>query len=84
MILPETHFSDGGKRFRYFRAVALAAKGANQYFGFTMKKNPHDEKAVRAKEDAKRRQIDKTGLTSRVRGHVSAAGKRHQGKKDSR
>lgn len=49
-----------------------------------MKKNPHDEKAVRAEEDAKRRQIDKTGLTSRVRGHVSAAGKRHQGKKDSR
>ncbi len=49
-----------------------------------MKKNVHDEKTVRAKENAKQRQIDKTGLTSRVRGHVSAAGKRHQGKKDAR
>ncbi|MCC5805792.1 MAG: hypothetical protein JJU00_05630 [Opitutales bacterium] len=49
-----------------------------------MKKNHHDEKAIRSMEIAKQRQIDKTGLTSRVRGHVSAAGKRHQGKKDAR
>ena len=49
-----------------------------------MKKNIHDDKAVKAMENAKQQQIDKTGLTSRVRGHVSAAGKRNQGKKDSR
>ncbi len=49
-----------------------------------MKQNPHDEKITRSKEIAKQRQIDKTGLTSRVRGHVSAQGKRAQGKKDAR
>jgi hypothetical protein len=32
----------------------------------------------------KTQQIAKTGLTSRVRGHVSARGKRAQGRRDSR
>jgi hypothetical protein len=43
--------------------------------------------ATKAKQTAgkvKAQRIAETGLTSRVRGHVSARGKRAQGKRDSR
>jgi hypothetical protein len=42
--------------------------------------------AAKAKKVAgklKTQRIDKTGLTSRVRGHVSARGRRAQGRRDS-
>jgi hypothetical protein len=41
-------------------------------------------KASKAVSKLKSQQIAKTGLTSRVRGHVSARGKRAQGRRDSR
>lgn len=41
-------------------------------------------KARQAKTSAKKSRIDRSGLTSRVRGHVSARGRRAQGRKDSR
>jgi hypothetical protein len=43
--------------------------------------------AAKAKKVAgkiKSQRIDKTGLTSRIRGHVSARGKRAQGRRDAR
>ncbi|MBE0545520.1 MAG: hypothetical protein IH623_29640 [Verrucomicrobia bacterium] len=43
--------------------------------------------AAKAKKSAgkiKTQRIAKTGLTSRVRGHVSARGKRAQGRRDSK
>ncbi len=61
----------------------------------TPKKNspPKKEKGSNPATEAKKnehagkinqRKIDQTGLTSRVRGHVSARGKRSQAKRDSR
>lgn len=41
-------------------------------------------KARKATAAAKKRRVDRSGLTSRVRGHVSARGRRAQGKRDSR
>jgi flagellar hook-length control protein FliK len=41
-------------------------------------------KARSAKTAAKQSRLDRSGVTSRVRGHVSARGKRVQGKRDSR
>jgi hypothetical protein len=41
-------------------------------------------KARRLKGSLTRQRIDQTGLTSRVRGHVSARGKRAQAKRDAR
>jgi hypothetical protein len=41
-------------------------------------------KARQAKAAAKKGQVDRSGLTSRVRGHVSARGRRAQGRRDSR
>lgn len=43
-----------------------------------------EKKAGRIKPAITAQRIDETGLTNRVRGHVSAAGKRAQGKKDAR
>lgn len=41
-------------------------------------------KAKKAAARIKKQRIAKTGLTSRVRGHVSARGRRAQGRRDSR
>jgi len=41
-------------------------------------------KADRLKGSITRQRIDQTGLTSRIRGHVSARGKRAQAKRDAR
>jgi hypothetical protein len=41
-------------------------------------------KARSAKTAAKQSRLDRSGVTSRVRGHVSARGKRAQGRRDSR
>jgi hypothetical protein len=41
-------------------------------------------KSVKMAGKLKTQQIAKTGLTSRVRGHVSARGKRAQGRRDTR
>lgn len=50
-----------------------------------MKKNP-DIKTKQAEVIAqnKSQKIDKSGLNSRTRGHVSARGRRAQGKRDAR
>jgi hypothetical protein len=49
-----------------------------------MPENKNSGAKSKAASKAKNQQIAKTGLTSRVRGHVSARGKRAQGKRDSR
>jgi hypothetical protein len=41
-------------------------------------------KARQAKTAAKQSRLDRSGVTSRVRGHVSARGKRSQGRRDSK
>lgn len=42
------------------------------------------DKAKKVKPTMKEQRIDQTGLTSRVKGHVSSRGKRSQGKRDSK
>jgi len=43
-----------------------------------------ESKAKDAVGKIKAQRIDKSGLTSRVKGHISARGKSHQGKRDSK
>ncbi len=42
------------------------------------------DKANEAKPKLKAQRIDQSGLTSRVKGHVSARGRRSQAKRDSK
>jgi hypothetical protein len=48
------------------------------------KKKNVASKSKQAAGKVKAQRIAKTGLTSRIRGHVSARGKRAQGRRDSR
>jgi hypothetical protein len=43
-----------------------------------------DKKQIRAETAIKQGRVDRSGLTSRTKGHVSARGRRAQGKRDSR
>jgi hypothetical protein len=65
------------------KPFAFPARRINHLF-MPAKKKTSSAKSVNPAGNAKTQHIAKTGLTSRVRGHVSARGKRAQGRRDSR
>jgi hypothetical protein len=68
----------------HFEISAFAFPGLRINDSSMPAKKTSGAKSVKASGKAKQQQIAKTGLTSRVRGHVSARGKRAQGRRDSR
>jgi hypothetical protein len=54
-----------------------------QWFAMAKKKKVA-AKTTKTSDKLKEQRIAKTGLTTRIRGHVSARGRRAQGRRDSR